>query len=391
VVASRWTDALLDELSHQGDPEADAVIAAHVEATAVEPRQLLSNLARHLHLPPEQRSPPVEAYLAEQPPWPAWVDPVKLHRSADFFDQNGLLIGTALFCASLPEAYAGARGARVLTLTARLVTDTVRRVYETAQMLVDSMSRDGLVPGTGAGYEDVRRVRLMHAAVRHLILDDPEVTKTQTPEPLPSWCVTAGLPLNQEDMLGALMTFTQTVFESLDLLGAVYTPDEADAYLHAWCVVGHLIGIRADLLPLTLDDARELTTAIRRRQYTPSEDGEQLAEALVNAMRSSIRWRVLRPLPAALVRRLVGPDVAADIGLGRRGAFGVLFDGTARLMRVVGLAERRNKMLRVISRHFAAGILDAFVRAGREGNRPPFSLPTQLAAQVSDAKPRWTI
>jgi len=173
VVASRWTDALLDELSHQGDPEADAVIAAHVEATAVEPRQLLSNLARHLHLPPEQRSPPVEAYLAEQPPWPAWVDPVKLHRSADFFGQNGLLIGTALFCASLPEAYAGARGARVLTLTARLVTDTVRRVYETAQMLVDSMSRDGLVPGTGAGYEDVRRVRLMHAAVRHLILDDP--------------------------------------------------------------------------------------------------------------------------------------------------------------------------------------------------------------------------
>ena len=64
---------------------------------------------RHLQMPPEQRSEPVETYLAQQPPWPEWVKDAQLHRSADFFDENGLLIGTALFCASLPEAYAGAR------------------------------------------------------------------------------------------------------------------------------------------------------------------------------------------------------------------------------------------------------------------------------------------
>src|SRR3954470_8431863 len=104
-MTTRWTDVLFDELAHQGDPPVDDVVAAHVEEGHLAPRELLSSLARHLRLPPEKRSPVIEASLAEQPTLPIWADEKLMHGGADFFDQNGLMIGTALFCASLPEAY----------------------------------------------------------------------------------------------------------------------------------------------------------------------------------------------------------------------------------------------------------------------------------------------
>ncbi|MEY2461178.1 MAG: hypothetical protein QOG30_3008 [Acidimicrobiaceae bacterium] len=388
-----WSDELFDELAHEGDPLVDAVIAEHVAtSTPAPPSELVSSLAKHLVLPPAARSVPIHRYLSQRPALPAWTDDEKLQRSADFFDQNGLMIGSALFCASLPEAYAGARGARVLTLTTTMVTDPVRRVYETAQMVLDAMTAGGLDPATGAGYEDIRRVRLMHAAVRYLVLNDPTVRKTKVPEPYPSWCLASGVPINQEDLFGTLMTFTSTVFESLDRLGVEYSPEEADSYLHAWCVVGHLLGLRAKLLPLTLDDAREITAAVRRRQNCPSPDGVELSRALVGAMRETVRFRALRPLPKSMVRWSVGPDVAVTIGLSRHDPFALAFDGVAFMMRRFGLLERHNKFLRGLSRHVGAAALDSFVAAGRTGNRPPFSLPGQLDQQVSATRARrWRL
>ena len=47
-----------------------------------------------------------------------------------------------------------------------------------------------------------------------------------------------GVPLNQEDLLGMLLTFGITVFEVLERYGVNWTADEQDAYLHAWDVIG---------------------------------------------------------------------------------------------------------------------------------------------------------
>ncbi len=394
---SRWSDALFDELSFRGDAEADAVIAAHVEHVArrgdgdaaASPRALVAGIARNLNAPPEHRSGQVAAFLEKKPPLPSWADPVKLKRSADFFAEHAVLIGTGLFCASLPEAYAGARGARVLALTTRLVTDPVRRIYETAQMLFDSMVEGGLDPATGAGYASIRRVRLMHAAVRHLVLTDPSVARGAG-LPFPSWDPERGAPINQEDLLGTLMSFTQTVFEFLDRVGDVYGDDEADAYLHAWCVVGYLLGIEKNLLPLSLDDAREITAAIRRRQYCPSDDGALLGQALVGAMRASVAWPVLRPLPASLIYWAVGPEVAAINGIRGKGPFALAFRGLTAAVRTVGNEAVHHKFLRVAFRHVGRGALGAFVRAGRTG-RPPFRIPDQLSTQADAPQGGWRV
>ena len=97
------------------------------------------------------------------------------------------------------------QGVQVLALTARLHTDPVRRIGETAQMTLHAMSAGGLAPG-GAGIRDAQKVRLMHAAVRHLALASDD------------W-VPVGTPVNQEDLAFTLLTFSIVALDSIRKLG----------------------------------------------------------------------------------------------------------------------------------------------------------------------------
>jgi len=96
----------------------------------------------------------------------------------------------------------------------------------------------------------------------------------------PAW----GLPINQEDLAGTLMSFSWIVLDGLEKLGAALTSDEREAYLHCWKVIGHLLGIRNELLPKNFDSARDLAAAIVRRQFGPSSEGKALTKALVDMM-----------------------------------------------------------------------------------------------------------
>jgi hypothetical protein len=112
----------------------------------------------------------IRAYLVETLPLPDWADMGKIKRGQQLFETWGLEIACCLFCASLPSAYAAAKGVKVLYLTARLDTDARRRVMETGQFLIDVLTVGGLDDEHGKGRRTIQRVRLMHAAVRHLIM-----------------------------------------------------------------------------------------------------------------------------------------------------------------------------------------------------------------------------
>jgi hypothetical protein len=382
----RWDDTLFDQLQMIGDPLADQVIVQHAAtrpgATAA---SFVKDIAGHLVLPPPKCSPAIDRYLSNRPPLPTWASDDKLRRGTAFFEDHSLQIGMTLFCASLPEAYAAARGARVLGLTKRMTKDPVRRIYETAQMIFDCMGAEGgLHPGE-AGYEDVQRVRLMHGAVRYLALNDPSVS--------PPWDVGDGLPLNQEELLGTLMTFTQVVFEALDRMGVVYDPADAEAYLHSWCVAGHLLGIRPDLLPLTPDDARQITAAIRRRQRRPSADGAALGQALVKALQDSMTVPFLRPLPPALIRWQVGAEVARINGIKGHASLDQFFGAVASASRRINLDARHNPVLSWlvtgVTGHVSRVVLQSFLNAARAEARPQFQLPQSLEAKVARPLPRF--
>jgi hypothetical protein len=127
-----------------------------------------------------------------------------ISQGEDVFGEFGLHLVAALFCASLPECYAVAKGAHVLVFTARMSKHPFRRIVETAQFVIDVMSPDGLGE-YGMGLRTAQKIRLMHAAIRHLC-------KTQA-----DWNPDCGEPINQEDLAGTLMTFSTV---ALALAGA---------------------------------------------------------------------------------------------------------------------------------------------------------------------------
>jgi hypothetical protein len=207
-----------------------------------------------------------------------------------------------LFCSSLPQAYAAARGAHVIIQTQGMTRHVKQRIFETAQFLFDAMDVGALEP-TGRGVRTIQKMRLMHAAVRHLLLT----------RAAPAWDVGRyGQPINQEDLAGTLMTFSVVTLDALQKLKVPVSPAEADAWLHTWKVVGVLLGVREELLPVDVADGEQLMEAIRDRQWESSGDGVALGSALVGLMQSYFPGALFDGLPVALIRTLSG-DHCADL------------------------------------------------------------------------------
>jgi hypothetical protein len=323
-VTHDWSTAGLDALRGRGDPEADAFLAAVAARDPHRPpRGWIQLVSADLPKPIDERDPLIRPWFEPCPAsvlgtpqpdddhhaLPAWADVDRILRGQKFFLDWGLPIATSLFCASLPVAYAAAKGAQVIRFTGELVTSTNRRLARTGRFLWDVMGLDEdhgpefehpLQPGTRA-WASARGVRLQHAAVRHFVHHDAQAQER--------WEVRWGEPVNQEDLLGTFLTFTTTVFRSLDRLGCAYDQDEAEDYLHLWNVIGWLLGIDADLLDLDWDEAHELESALRPRNVQASRAGIELTQALIAAMQATLP-RPLDFLPAVLVRRLIGDDLA---------------------------------------------------------------------------------
>lgn len=362
---THWSDDFLDSLRGHGDPEADAVVRDLFAGTGEATTAFRTLLVQH-H---EATDPALASFLDENVQAPDWVKPELVAEGQECFARWGSHVFTALYAAALPSAYACRRGVQVLGLTARLETDTKRRLNETAQFHLDVMEAGGLEPGAH-GYADVRHIRLMHAAVRWLIENDPRVTWD------PSW----GTPINQEDLLETLLTFTEIVFEVFDRTGVVYTEDDADAYLHVWSLIGFYLGVRPALLPLTRAQTSVLMPIVRRRQFGPSASGRELMAALLE-QGTRLAPPGLRGLPASTVRYYVGDETADLVGVPPSDWSRLMFRPLAELSRRLSLERIHHRLLRALSERIGFGMLALAVRAERYGGRPAFRVPTSLAAR----------
>ncbi len=369
-----WDDAFLDGLRAQGDPAADHVICELFEGTADATAAFRSLVVEHR----QASDPAFAAFLATHDEPPARFVPSRVAAGQELFARWGSHVFTALYAAALPSAYACWRGVQVLGLTARLETDAKRRLNETAQFHLDVMEPGGLDVGA-RGYSDVRHVRLMHAAVRWLVQHDARVAWD------PAW----GTPINQEDLLETLLTFTEIVFEVFDRTGVAYTEDDANAYLHTWSLIGYHLGVRPDLLPLTRDQTRVLMPIVRRRQFGQSESGRALTAALL-AQGARLTPPGLRGLPASTVRFYVGNDTADKLGVPPSDWTRFLFGPMADVSRRMSLGWLHDHVLRALSDRIGFGMLSLAVRAERYGGRPAFAVPTSLATRwnLSPAIPR---
>src|SRR6185295_10067178 len=234
-----------------GDPLADGVIDelfADGQVAAV--NKLLGTLGRMVDPVPALLPPKTHAYFEQTAVLPTWADPARIKVAQDLFVRCGWGAGAVLFCSSLPQCYAFPEGARVLLYTQGTSRHAWRRIIETGQLVFDVAAEGGLEP-QGTGLRSAQKVRLMHAAIRHLV-------EAQT-----SWNPRWGVPINQVQLAGTLLSFSCVVVDGLRRLGLDVDDDEAEAWVHLWNVVGHVLGIRGDLLPRDLRDGEALFDVLR--------------------------------------------------------------------------------------------------------------------------------
>ncbi len=319
---------------------------------------------------------------------------VKIARG--LFTRAGDEICAALLLAGLPETYATKWGAPVLVRHGGLVNALPSRIRETALFLMSLLSADDDVVANGtlvsapseshpsaAFVETCAGLRLFH----HVLRDSLKGQNLKT----------AGTPINQEDLLGTMLTFTITAFRVLDTFGIDVSDDERDAYFVFWDLVGACLGIgtltvlnevearcgeRRLLRPPTVDIGTLLLAQLHARQWAPVQDsydnpdpfpwsglvdGRTLTNALLGALAAQMP-DTRKSWPATVMRELAPEPVRARLGLDREGMGSYVIDRLAD--RFAGAQRARGASLRMMANEITRRAMEAFLRTPG----PPFDV-----------------
>lgn len=372
MTTSRWNDATLDAMRQVGDPLADQAVAALLARHDVAAVQALMNtLVRDDQAVPEALPVELRDYF-EATRAPALPERRRVAAGERFFATHGPEILLVLGTFSLPAAYAARKGVQVLYGTGYLAKRPNRRLFETTQMVIDVMSPGGLGPA-GRGLRTAQKVRLIHAAVRHLTLSSTE---------RPWDAAELGIPINQEDLAGTLMTFSEVVLEGLRALHIDYDQEGAAAYLDAWRTVGGVMGLRPELIPDDLGEAEALTKIIHDRQIAPSPEGRLMTAALLEMLEANVPLRVFKDVPASLMRLFFAgyPGVADGLGVPEHvledKLVAIAAELGGRLASLIDAEAHRHRLLRALSLAF----IQFWINVDRGGARTSFAVPTELGA-----------
>jgi hypothetical protein len=355
----------------------------------------------------------LQDYVAAGLALPPWADPARIERAEALFIDFGMLSCTLLFCASLPECYVIPDLAAVLHVAGQLEVRTEYRIRSTAAMIFPVMMVGGLTRPDGGGLAQVLKVRLIHATIRHLILrgNPAEVGQRDVLKALPKdgqsnlhhelfalgWDVGAdGVPCSQDELAYTLLTFGYVFLRSLRKLGLGLPKEDEEAYLHAWNVMGHVLGMQTTLMAHTMEQGEalfaRLQTKGRTYEYHP-DPRPGLGRALMRTMENVIPLQLVKPFPVLLTRYLCGKTTSKDIGIDHRVPLlpRLLFVAVMLLIRAIDFSVRlvikefsiARMLTRIVGYQFTCKVLMDQTR--------PLKLPDTLLNQMGVMTSGWHV
>jgi ER-bound oxygenase mpaB/B'/Rubber oxygenase, catalytic domain len=243
----------------------------------------------------------INEFIQQHNALPVFADKKLMQRGMKFFIENQNQIGLILACYSLPYCYAGADGAKVLAMSQRIQTDTLKRLEETGEFIQIITQEKNWT--NGEAIRKILKVRLMHATIRFFT------------EHHGTWNLAWGKPVNQEDMAGTNGAFSYIVIRGMRKLGEEPFEADSEAYLHFWNVISVIMGIDKGLIPNNLREAYVMDKVIAKRQFRPSDEGKLLTKALLDTIEKFIENPLLKSFPAAQMRFLMGDEVSDILGI----------------------------------------------------------------------------
>ncbi|MEM7194498.1 MAG: oxygenase MpaB family protein [Pseudomonadota bacterium] len=372
--------AELENKRWRGDPLVESIVKQLVDenrSTEMNSLDLFSKLVRTTDEIPPELPERVRRYFSDTERMPDWADRSKLKIASQVFSEYGPEIVLVLFCKSLPLSYSCWRGAEVLLRTGRLTRKDQaelkrlnRRIMETAQFVINVMQPRSF-GRSGKAIRTTQKIRLIHGSIRHFLGDE-------------NWPLEShGMPINQMDMAGTLMSFSWIIIEGLAELGVHLNLEQRDAYVHHWNVIGHFLGLEEELLPQSVDEAERLTSAILGSQTGPSEAGLLLSASLVDYMATYFFIWPLRCFPAYLIRRLIGDHTADLLEIPKNACHigAVCLHLMEKIFAFVYRVENRSPVLRRIIGFLTRQMLQKMIRLYNEEKKIRFIIPPSLSGQ----------
>ena len=329
---SPFSDEVLNAFRQQGDPLADEVIDAFADCYNSSIYILAEKLESMIRMPSDYKiigtlqeyfpndeiiCKALEKFFTQATALPKWLNTEKLELGSHVFQDHLFSSIMILGCASLPTTYVCQPDTKVLGFTRRLINDAPKRLIETAQMVTDVMVEGGLtvLDGklSGKGIQSALKIRLIHAAVRHMMLhkekiiaehqDDNNIDQNNflltyvfessqqqsswygTTRPAPWDVETDGIPINNEALAIILLTFSFTILRGLKKIGVKINKQQRDAYLHSWNIVGYTLGVDEKLLIefSSYEKTKVIYSQIMSRRRGYSDDGRLLQQSLLEA------------------------------------------------------------------------------------------------------------
>ncbi len=303
----------LVEFLDRTDPLADAAAAA-LDDDPGQRAALERGLAGGAAALPGGAAPALRELIEVASRLPFWADLERCDRAGRLLFRAGPIGGMVLGARSLAAGYCSPAGNKPLALSGQLTRgrSAPKRLAETGRFVVATCSPGGLAP-RGRGWQLALRVRLIHAAVRRLVVASGRWRGDL-------W----GAPINQHDLVGTTLLFSLEWLDGARTCGLTVSEEEGEDYLHLWRVSGWLTGVEPELLPASIDEARALRAMIAALEGPPDDDSRALVRALVELpleQAATEPERRLAPLQVdvgyGLVRGLLGPEVSDALGLPR--------------------------------------------------------------------------
>jgi len=208
---------------------------------------------------------------------PHWLNLDKAEIGAQLCRRSGTRGFMVLRNYCLMGGYESSAINKPLIFTGALKKGAAKRTTETTDFWVKVVSERAL-ENPQLGIRECIHIRLMHAYARVSIVNgegsfDSAHRKWKNEE----W----GEPLNQWDMIATNLGFSLVFLDGIRSLGVKVKTEEVDGLFHFWKYIGHLLGIPAELLPETEEEAIRELYAWTITQPPADADTQALAKALM--------------------------------------------------------------------------------------------------------------
>ena len=297
-----WKGIDLEALRQVMDKPADDAVFTVFESNSMEHlRSVLTDLAKNDSMISEELPKPMHDFVKSELNFTFTPEDIELfNQTHEIWKEKGMKFIFILFFRALPYTYMAEKPANVLTMTKLLVEQPERRIFETAQFVFDVMDKNWWEPDQ-RGILTALKVRIMHAAMRHVILDNTIGEK---------WNEEWGKPISQEDLIATNQVFSLEFFKGLSMLKQELSPDEQNAWFHTWKTIGKIMGVQDNLLCKNVDEAWELQRSVYGHLFNDTTvAGIPLTKALVVTLH---HFHLPTKLILLIMRKMLADDQFPD-------------------------------------------------------------------------------